>query len=427
MLGISRLQKIYGEYPRQFWLLMFGVFIDRTGGALLFPFFSLYITRHFDVGLTEAGIVFLIFSVTGLFGSTVGGALTDRLGRKQVVIFGLIVSALSSLTMAAIDQIFLFYVVAAIVGLFSNVGGPAQQAMVADLLDEEQRAEGYGVWRIIVNVAIAFGPLLGGLLVAYAFVWLFIADAVTSLITAGILATHLRETYQPQSEKAQKAREESLATTFRGYLTVFKDSHYLAFIAVSTLMGIVYIQMYGPLSVFLRDYRGFPEQGYGYLISVNATLVVLTQFWITRRLRGYAPLLMMALANILYAVGYGLYGFIQAVPLFFLAMIVITVGEMVAMPVAQALVAKFAPEEMRGRYMAVFGLSWAIPHGLGPLMAGYVMDNYNPDIFWFMMGGTAIVATLGFVYLHQTTHISATEEVKHIPLTPEAMVNELSV
>ena len=61
MLGLSRIKKLRGEYPEQFWLLMFGSFIDRTGGALLFPFFSLYITRHFGVGLTEAGIVFLIF------------------------------------------------------------------------------------------------------------------------------------------------------------------------------------------------------------------------------------------------------------------------------------------------------------------------------------------------------------------------------
>lgn len=422
MLG--RTKRIYKEYPSQFWLLMFGTFIDRTGGALLFPFFSLYITRHFDVGLTQAGIVFLIFSVTGMFGSTVGGALTDRLGRKNVVLFGLVVSALSSLTMAVVNEIYLFYVVAAIVGLFSNVGGPAQQAMVADLLGEEQRAEGYGVWRIVVNVAIAFGPVLGGLLVAYAFVWLFIADAVTSLITASILAVYLNETYQPESEEAIAAREESLVKTFRGYLTVFRDGHFVAFITVSTLMGIVYIQMYGPLSVFLRDYRGFPEQGFGYLISVNATMVVFTQFWITRRLRGYAPLLMMALANVLYAIGYGLYGIIQAVPLFFVAMIIITIGEMVAMPVAQALVAKFAPAEMRGRYMAVFGLSWAIPHGFGPLLAGYVMDNYNPNLFWYIMGVMAILAAIGFVYLHQATHISNVKEAQPKGIPTDTIVPE---
>ncbi len=83
------------------------------------------------------------------------------------------------------------------------------------------------------------------------------------------------------------------------------------------------------------------------------------------------------------------------------AMAIITIGEMVVTPVAQALVAKFSPEEMRGRYMAVFGISWLIPGAVGPLLAGLVMDAGKPLWVWYASGILATIAAIGFVIFHQ--------------------------
>jgi len=89
----KHIRGIYNEYPRQFWTLVLGTFIDRLGGALMFPFFTLYITRKFNVGMTDVGVLFGLFSVASIVGSTFGGALADRLGRKGMLIFGLIAAA----------------------------------------------------------------------------------------------------------------------------------------------------------------------------------------------------------------------------------------------------------------------------------------------------------------------------------------------
>ena len=75
---IADLRALIDDYPRQFWILVFGSFIDRLGGALLFPFFSLYITRKFNVGMTEVGIIFGTFALTGLVSSVLGGAACAR-------------------------------------------------------------------------------------------------------------------------------------------------------------------------------------------------------------------------------------------------------------------------------------------------------------------------------------------------------------
>jgi MFS family permease len=131
------------EYPRAFWTLVVATFIDRLGGSILFPFFTLYVTRKFDVGMTTVGLIFGIFSITGMVGSTIGGALADRWGRKPMLLFGLVMSAISSLWLGTVNDLDLFMLGAVITGVFSRVGGPAQQALVADILPEQQRRRGF--------------------------------------------------------------------------------------------------------------------------------------------------------------------------------------------------------------------------------------------------------------------------------------------
>src|SRR5574342_1074313 len=98
----ARLNKIYHEFPKKFWIVVGVSFIDRVGGTLLFPFFALYITQKFRVGMTEAGIILGMFSIFGLFGGMIGGALTDRFGRRKLILFGLVSSALSTLTLGSV-------------------------------------------------------------------------------------------------------------------------------------------------------------------------------------------------------------------------------------------------------------------------------------------------------------------------------------
>jgi len=169
--------------------------------------------------------------------------------------------------------------------------------------------------------------------------------------------------------------------------------------------------MYSTLSVFLNKVHHVPPQGFGLLMSLNALMVVVMQFWITRRIKKYAPMLVMMTATILYGIGFTMFGFVAIYPLFMLAMAIITIGEMLHIPVAQSLAARFAPSNMRGRYMAVYGLSWAIPHIFGTLAAGLVMDNFDPNLIWFLAGGISIIAALGFLFLH----IKARERFRAVP------------
>jgi MFS family permease len=374
---IEKTKSIYQEYPKQFWVIVGSNFIDRIGGALIFPFFALYITRKFNVGMTEVGLLFALFSVTDMLGNMIGGALTDYLGRKTMIILGLVISALTSLGMGLVQQLEWFYLMGAISGLFATAAGPAHEAMLIDILPEKKRSEGFGVMRVAMNLSVAIGPAIGGFIAAYSYLILFIADTVTSLITALLVYLVVEETKPEEVEKT--VEKKNFKDTFIGYGAVLKDRKFMLFVMISTIATLVYSQMYSTLSVYLRDVHGIPESGYGWLMTLNAGMVVLFQFMITRRISDKPPMLILALGTLLYVIGFGMYGFVEVNILFMLAMAIITVGEMVIIPVAQAYVGKAAPEDMRGRYSGVMGFSWMIPWMIGPLLAGLIMDNGDPN------------------------------------------------
>ncbi|MFN8425287.1 MAG: MFS transporter [Anaerolineales bacterium] len=274
--------KIFNEYPRAFWVYNIVVFIDRLGGFMLFPFFALYLTQKFDIGMSTVGILFAIFSVSGFAGSAIGGALTDRMGRKSVLIASLLLSSLSALGMGFAPTLTIFAAVAVIVGTLGQIGGPAHEAVVADLLPEKKRAEGYGIIRVVFNLAVIIAPPIAGLLITNSYTTLFIVDAIISVIAASVVFFALPET-KPQAHP--NAKPETMRQTFAGYGRVFRDRPFVLFIGVTILMTLVYMNMNSTLGVFLRDERGLPELGYGALISINAIIVVALQFWLTRRLK----------------------------------------------------------------------------------------------------------------------------------------------
>jgi MFS family permease len=407
---MNRALQIYHEYPRDFWMMIAVNFVDRLGGSLLFPFFALYITRKFNVGMTEVGGLFAIFFISGFIGSFPGGALTDRFGRKGIIIFSLIASSFSTLLMGFVNVFQFFLLVAFISGIFTDVGGPAYEAVFMDMLPEEKRASGFGIRRVAFNLAIVIGPVLGGFIAARSYLALFVIDAIVSGIVALMVFLLIPET----KPMAQEGREqESTVQTFKGYLQVLRDGKFIAFTLVCLLTWLVYMNMNTTLGVFLRDQHGLPESGYGWLISINAAMVVLLQFPITRRIEKNPPMLMMALGTLCIAVGLFLYGFVGTFLLFAVAIAILTVGEMVTVPIANAVVAKFSPEDMRGRYNFIYGNSWGISFAVGPYLAGLLMDNYNPNLLWYACGIIGMFAVLGFLALHhalQTKSILLTQD-----------------
>lgn len=395
---LSSLKNIYKEYPSKFWVLICVYFIDRVGGALIYPFLSLYITSKFGVGMTQVGVMLAIHSVSAFIGNLLGGALADRFGRKSMLIIGLISSASVSLSMGLVQDWKIFYLLVSLTGFLSHIGDPAASAMMADILPVEKRTDGYGVLRVAVNLAVTIGPAIGGLMAGVSYLLLFVMDCVVSGIAALIVFLSLPET---KPEIPEGELQASTLQTIKGYGIVFKDRLLLVIITLTMFTAIVYLQINSSLSVYLRDLHGISAQQFGYILSLNAIMVVVMQFSITKQVKKFQPLWMMALGNVLYASGFAMYGFVSGYPAFLFAMVIVTMGEMVIAPVIQTVVAFIAPHDMRGRYMAAFQIGRQSAAAIGPLVAGVILDHYNPHWLWYGGGMICVTVAAGYLVLNK--------------------------
>jgi MFS family permease len=284
-----------------------------------------------------------------------------------------------------------------VVGLLSNIAGPAHDAMIADILPDKQRQEGFGILRVVGNLAWIIGPTIGGVVANIDFFYLFVIDSVISCIIAVIVFRVIPET---KPEPHAHAESQTFLQTLLGYRVALKDFAFMAFVVAGMLMLIVYQQMYSSLSVYLRDNHGINPSGYGFLMTTSAITVVLFQFSVSRFIKYRPPFLMMAIGTVFYMIGFFLFGVVTAYALFAMNIVIITIGEMIIMPTSQSLAADFAPADMRGRYMAVFGLTWAIPSTIGPGAAGFILDNYNPNLLWYIGGAVCALSVLAYYALH---------------------------
>ena len=252
--------------------------------------------------------------------------------------------------------------------------------------------------RMLNNLAVTIGPAIGGLLASRSYLLLFVSDAVMSLMAAVVIILVMKET-KPATSQEESAG--SVGTALGGYKHVLRDSPFLLFIGACAMTALIGGQMSSTLSVYLRDGHGVSTQGFGYILSLNAAMVVLFQFGITSALSRYSRLMIMAAGTLLYGIGLTMYGFVSAYVLFLAAMAIITVGEMMFWPTAQSMAATFAPEDMRGRYMATFGYTHALTMMVGPLLSGLLMDNADPRWLWYVSGMLGLVGAVLFLRLRR--------------------------
>ena len=397
----EKARQTFRNYPRSFWMMIVVNFIDQLGGSLLIPFFALYVTKKFNIGMTEVGVLFAVFGISSFLGAFPGGALTDRFGRKGIIIFGLLASSISRLFMGMASTYQLFVIVAFIAGIFSDVSKPVYESIFMDILPQEIRTSGFGIRRVAYNLAIVGGPVIGGFVATHSYLTLFIMSTVASGLAALIVFLFIAET-KPAPLKGEK--EESTTEIFAGYLRVLRDVRFMAFVGTSLFAWMIYVNMSTTLGVYLRNQHGVPESGYGWLLSLNAIMVVLFQFSVTQW-TGKRPLLpMMALGTMFLAIGLGMYAFVASYTLFAIAMAILTIGELIAFPISAALVASFAPQNMRGRYNFIFYDSWVIAYAIGPYLAGLILDNLDPSLLWYACAGLGLVTTLIFLWLHLWIH-----------------------
>jgi MFS family permease len=183
---LKRALGTWKRYPPQFWLIFFGRFIAMAGVSMIWPFLLLYVSKQLVLPLTQVASLMTVNGFFAIAASLVSGPLVDRFGRKWIMVVSLFAHATAYLVMTQAESFLAFAGLMAITGAVNPMYRVGAEAMLADLVDPEDRAEAFALVRWSNNLGVAMGPVLGGYLVVISYLLTF-RYAASGLILYGVL------------------------------------------------------------------------------------------------------------------------------------------------------------------------------------------------------------------------------------------------
>lgn len=401
----SRLKQIYLRYPKQFWLLVAGTLVNSLGVSLIFPFLTIYLRAKLDLPLSTITTLITMDAAMVLISSLFAGPLIDSVGRKWMMVIGSAVNGLAYLFMGQADSYWAFAVLMIIRGTFTPMFQIGADSMVADLVPGNQRLDAYSIVRVMNNLGFALGPTIGGLIASRSYNLSFMLTAASILSICLMVAFFMKET------KPQEDMPASLAVRPRGISAlgpVFKDSFFVKFLVVFTLIKIPTSMLFGLLPVYAKENFAIPESQVGLLMLTNGLTIVLLQYFVSSKVKRFDIMPILTVAGLFYTAGFLSVAFGSRIEHFLLSMLICTFGELLLAPTSSTLVANIAPPDMRGRYMSAFNLSMGIGRGLGPLTGGFINDRIAPNMIWYSGSLIALVSTIGY-YLLRPAYVKLKE------------------
>ncbi len=382
----TRWRKQVSGYPAQFWLMFWGMLMSTVGASMIWPFLMIYVSSRLARPLGQVASLMTLNSLMGLLAAFLAGPLTDRLGRKWVMVVSLTANGMVYLLMGQAEHLWHFALLMSLWGFFGPMYRVGGDAMLADLVPPERRAEAYALLRMSNNVGVAVGPAVGGFLAAasYGIAFLFAAAGLAGY--GLLLAFFARETLP------QEAQDRPHEPPWLAYRDVFRDGRFLRFVALFVTAQMCAVLIWVLMGVYAKTQYGVLENRFGLIATTNATLVVFFQFAVTRRTKRHAPLRVMAAGTLFYALGVGSVALARGFWGFWFSMVVYTLGEMILIPTASTYAANQAPPEMRGRYMSVYGLGWNVAAGVAAPLGGFLSDFFGPVSTWY---GGMLIGLLG--------------------------------
>jgi len=393
-----RLPNEFSNFPSQFWLMFAGMILSTIGSTMIWPFLMIFASETLSLPLVAVTSLMTINAAAGLASSILAGPVIDRLGRKWVMVVGLIGNGLCYFLLSRASSYSAFALILGASGMFSPLYRVGSDAMLADLFPMQKRADAFAMIRMASNIGVATGPAIGGFVLARSYnIGLY--GAAAGLIAYGLMMLIFARETLPAGPKGEKT---SLGRQLRGYWQALRDKPFMGLVGAFTLVQMTTALIWVLLSVYVKTEYGISERMYGWLPTTNALLVVFLQVAITRWTKRFPPVRVMRLGAVFYifaplviALSEGFWGF-------WLGMVLMTLGELVVIPRASATAANLAPPDKRGRYLSLYGLTWHVASGISPILGGYLSGVYGAKAPWY--GGVLIgfLAVLAFWFLAES-------------------------
>ncbi|MEM9162835.1 MAG: MFS transporter [Cyanobacteria bacterium P01_F01_bin.4] len=392
------------------WILAAGRLLSQVGIGFTLFYAPIFFVNQVGLSATAVGLGLGCQSISGFIGRFLGGSMADsaRWGRRRTLLISAAISALADGVFVLTNDFTVFVMGNLLMGLGVGLYWPATEAAIADITQDDNRNEAFATTRLADSLGLSFGVVLGGALIAAtgAYRALFVIDGITFLLFFAIVAIAITETL-PQ--------EATASSFWAGWGTALRDRTLLIFVVVNILFTTYMAQVHSTLPVYLNrfaivgDTTGFPAALLSGLFTWHVVLAALCQLPMVRLLKKVSQAQALMISAGLWGLGFlsiGWTGITQtgAIAIAAISLSILALGTVAYTPFASALVVRLAPQDLRGVYLSVNSMCWAIGYLIGPPLGGWSLDqaHWVAHGFWVGLAASAAPGMMVLAYLSRT-------------------------
>lgn len=354
---------------------------------MVLPFLTVYMTASLGYSTVQAGIIMSVFGIGGMLGSYLGGRLSDKLNPFHVQVASLIFGGLAYLLLPMMHG---FYALAAgvlICALINDALRPAISSMVGYFATPETTTRSFSLLRMAINLGVAIGPAVAGMLAGVSYVWLFVGDGITC-IAAGIVSYFYFRHKQPvkQEKKHTDAPEKSPYT----------DPAFMYFLLLCFVYAFTFFQIFSSIPLYYKDVYLKSEQAIGLFLAFNGLILfVFEMITVSQIEKRFSPMRLIFTGNVMLGLSFVLFNVWHADLILILSMLLLSFSEMFAMPFMIAHTIHSSTPATRGSYTASYTIAWSVAFIASPYLSTLIIEHFGFSVLWWVMGSLCFIAAYG--------------------------------
>lgn len=377
-------------------IIFFVVLIDLIGFGIIIPILPRYSETHFGANEFQIGILIASFSFFQFLSSPVLGKISDRIGRKPVISFALIISSISYLIFAFAPD----YWIALLSRSIAGIGGgsiSAAQAYIADVTEKSERTKGMGIIGTAFGLGFVLGPFIGGTLASYGYIVPNLSASAFSFIAFILTQLFLKESIKSKSTLTLDFKSLTQSLRLSRYSYVFSGSLVGKFSLIFFIITFSIANTYGVIPIFAYRYLHFTDREIGYIYAVIGIIGVIFQGYLIGKLtKIFGERRLLLIGIILLASGLAFIPVsISQIFLMWIYVILISIGLALINPTILSFISKLSPPEQQGEVLGVNQSMGSLGRVMGPVWGGFAFNVLGYQFpFW-----TASIFTILSLYL----------------------------
>ena len=377
--------------PRPVWIVAGSQLVNRAGSMVL-SFLVLYLTRERGFSPEHAGFILFLYGAGSIISAPISGRLADRWGAVPLMRVSLFLSGGMLLVYSFARTLSAIVAVTIALAMLTEAFRPAAMSFFGETVEPARRKSAFAVYRLAINLGMAIGPAVGGILATISFRYLFFADAGTSIAAGLVLAL---ATIPARAKKTHLSRAHPSTTTrLRLSTAAHADPRFLFFLAGVLPVTVVFFQHISSMPLFIVNNLGLSPRTFGLLFSLNCLIIVVLEIPLNAVTAHWSHRRTLALGALLSGAGFGAMAFARDVWSLAATVVLWTFGEMLFFPASAAYATDIAPDARRGEYSGLYTMTFSLAFAIGPWAGTVVLERAGARILWgatFLLGALAAV------------------------------------